>query len=90
LLVDELYSTQFNMLASTWSEPNGKGTRTDGATTPNDLNPVQNRELASRQKIRLAPQGGRGRTGRPEALPAAAAPDGRQPQQCQHPGSGPM
>jgi len=24
--------TQYNMLASTWSEPNGKGTRTDGVT----------------------------------------------------------
>ena len=29
-------------------------------------------------------------TDRPEALPASAAPDGREPQQCQHPGSGPV
>jgi MYXO-CTERM domain-containing protein len=28
--------TQFNMLASTWSEPNGKGTRTDGVKLTGD------------------------------------------------------
>ena len=28
--------TQYNMLASTWSEPNGKGTRTDGVTLTGD------------------------------------------------------
>jgi MYXO-CTERM domain-containing protein len=28
--------TQFNMLASTWSEPNGKGTRTDGVILTGD------------------------------------------------------
>jgi hypothetical protein len=28
--------TQYNMLASTWSEPNGKGTRTDGVTLSGD------------------------------------------------------
>jgi MYXO-CTERM domain-containing protein len=38
--------TNFNMLASTWSEPNGKGTRTDGVTLTGDKVHIMRNNLA--------------------------------------------
>jgi hypothetical protein len=42
--------TQFNMLASTWSEPNGKGTRTDGVTLTGDKRHIMRNNIGFPEK----------------------------------------
>lgn len=42
--------TQFNMLASTWSEPNGKGTRTDGVTLTGDKRHIMRNNVGFPEK----------------------------------------
>lgn len=42
--------TQYNMLASTWSEPNGRGTRTDGVTLTGDKRHIMRNNIAYPEK----------------------------------------
>ena len=42
--------TQYNMLASTWSQPNGKGTRTDGVTLTGDKRHIMRNNIGYPEK----------------------------------------